>query len=147
MARFTLVVDASIGVKWFSELDESGVPQAVDILERMGQAGNKVIVPDLFFYEVSNALAHKKTLTKEDVQNAVSNMFSIGLQIIPANLHNLSQSAKLSRKFGITVYDACYLAAAAEYDCPLVTANPRHQKPGLGCEVIPIEEWKVTGMS
>ena len=109
----------------------------------MGKDGNTVIVPDLFFYEVTNALAHKKALAKEDVQNAVSHMFSIGLKVIPANLHILSQSANLSGKFGITVYDACYLSAAAEYNCPLVTANPRRQKPGLGCEVIPIEKWNI----
>jgi predicted nucleic acid-binding protein len=143
MARFSLVIDASVAVKWFSTLGEAGVPQAVSILENIGLNDINVLVPDLLFYELANAFLHKKALSQEEVQTALSNMFTLSLKIIPVGFKLLSTSTRLARQSGITVYDACYAAIAVDSGCPLVTANPRHQNKELGCQVIPIEEWKI----
>jgi len=142
MARLSLVIDASIVVKWFSSLEEANVSQAVDILDRRVKGEITLLVTNLLYYEVSNALVHKKALSNEKVQLSVASLFSLGMQTVHTDADLMVMSARLARQFSITVYDACYAALAQKYNCPLVTANPRHQMQTLGCQVIPIEEWK-----
>jgi predicted nucleic acid-binding protein len=142
MARLSLVIDASIAVKWYSAIGEKAIPQAVDILERISRNDICPIVPDLLYYEVTNALVHNKIISQEKMQTAVTNLFTLNLKTIPVDSSILATSIRLARRHDITIYDACYAVIAADYDCPLVTANPRHQKQELGCRVIPIEQWR-----
>ena len=142
MARQTLVLDASVGVKWFSAKGEAALQHALAIRDAHIARQTLIMVPDLFYYEVANAIVHKKFIPTEAVQSAVANLFALGLSAVSVDSELLAASVKLSRQSDITVYDACYAALAQKYDCPLVTANPRHQGQDLGCQVIPIEEWQ-----
>ena len=142
MARQTLVLDASVGVKWFSDKGEASLRQTLAIRDAHITQQLVIVVPDLFYYEVINAIVHKKFIPTEAVQLAASKIFALELSTVYIDADLMSASVKLARQFGITVYDACYAALAQKYDCPLVTANPRHQVQTLGCQVIPIEEWK-----
>jgi len=142
MAQRSLVIDASIVVKWFSASGEESVPQAVDILERHVGGGLKIVVPDLLYYEVANALVHKKSLTEDKISLALKSLFDLDLETVAISAALMVLSIELARKSGITVYDACYAAIAKDTGTPLVTANPRHQNNALSCEVIPIEKWR-----
>jgi predicted nucleic acid-binding protein len=145
MARQTLVLDASIGVKWFSPYNESALLQALAIRDAHVVETVLITVPDLFYYEVANAIVYKKLFPVETIQSAVAAMFALNLETVQINSDLLMKSVKLSRQFDISIYDACYAVAAIEKQCPLVTANPRHQGHKLGCRVIPIEKWKMEG--
>jgi len=129
-------------VKWFSAKDEASLAQALAIRDAHIDGDALIVVPDLFFYEVANAIAQKKSIPSEAVQAAVANMFALGLTTVSVDSELLDASVTLSRQLNITVYDSIYIAAAVKHDYPLVTANPRHQKEGLGCKVIPVEEWR-----
>jgi predicted nucleic acid-binding protein len=142
MARYALVLDASVGVKWFSAKGEALLRQALAIRDAHITQQLLIVVPDLFYYEVINAIVHKKFIPTDAVQLAISNIFALELSTVSIDTDLMAVSVKLSRQFNITVYDACYAALAQRYNCPLVTANPRHQGQTLGCQVIPIEEWK-----
>lgn len=142
MARQALVLDASVGVKWFSDKGEAALRHALAIRDAHMAQETMVVVPDLFYYEVSNAIIHKKHIPTGAAQSAVSALFALALHTIPINADILASSVKLSRQFHITVYDACYIAVALSSNCPLVTANPRHQRQVFGCKVIPIEQWQ-----
>ena len=141
MARPTLVLDASVGVKWFSPRDEQALKQALAIRDAHVSEHILVIVPDLFYYEVTNALVQKKFFSTGAVRSAGSSLFNLGLSTVNLNNTLLDNAIRISRQSAITVYDAIYAAVAIERDAPLVTANPRHQHPELGCRVIPVEEW------
>jgi len=142
MARQALVLDASVGVKWFSAKAEQSLRQALQIRDGHVAGDLQVLVPDLFYYEVANAIVHKKHIPADAVQSAVASLFALGLQTASVETALLETSTGLARKFDITVYDACYVALAKQAECPLVTANPRHQGRQVGCQVIPIEEWQ-----
>ena len=142
MAQRSLVVDASVAVKWYSAFGEPGISEAVDIMERHVKGELDLVVPDLLFYEVANALVHKKPLSEEKVKMAISSLFALHMHIAPVHTDLMTLSIKLARHGNITVYDACYAAVAQKFDLPLVTANPRHQGKSLGCKVILIEEWR-----
>ncbi len=142
MARQSLVLDASVGVKWFSARDEASLAQALAIRDAHIDGDALIVVPDLFFYEVANAIAQKKSIPLEAVQPAVANMFALGVTAVSIDCELLDASVMLSRQLNITVYDSIYIAVALKHDYPLVTANPRHQKEGLGCKVIAVEKWR-----
>ncbi len=142
MAGQSLVIDASVGVKWFSARNEESLPQALAIRDAHIAGHISVLVPDLFFYEVANAIVQKKFMPYPTVQAAVESLFALGVNTVLLNSDLLFASASLSRQVNITVYDACYIAVAQKHDCPLVTANPRHQKQLPDCEVIPLEYWR-----
>ena len=142
MAREALVLDASVGVKWFSRQDESDLERALDIRSAHLSGRTSVLVPDLFYHEVTNAIAHKHFFSVQALQRAVSSLFRLSLQTVPVQASLLASAVEISRRHNITIYDAAYVAVATQEGCPLVTANPRHQGRALGCEVIPISEWK-----
>jgi len=142
MARPSLVLDASVGVKWFSARDEASLAQALAIRDAHIDGQALIVVPDLFFYEVANAITQKKSIPPEAVQSAVANMFVLGVTAISIDRELLDAAVMLSRRLDITVYDSIYIAVALKRHCPLVTANPRHQRQGLDCEVIPVEKWR-----
>jgi len=142
VARPSLVLDASVGVKWFSARDEASLAQALAIRDAHIHGAALIVVPDLFFYEVANAIVQKEFIPPEAVQSAVVNMFALGMTAVSIDPQLLDASVTLSRQLNITVYDSIYIAVALRRDCPLVTANPRHQKQGLTSEVIPLEHWR-----
>jgi len=142
VARQSLVLDASVGVKWFSARDEASLTQALAIRDAHTEGHAVIVVPDLFFYEVANAIAQKKFIPPEAVQSAIANMFALGVTAISIDHELLDASVTLSRELNITVYDSIYVAVASKHNYPLVTANPRHQKQGVRCEVIPVEQWR-----
>ena len=135
------MVDASVGVKWFSDRDEDSLAQAFSIRDRHVAGDLLVVVPELFLYEVANALVHKPHIPVEALELVIEDMFDLGLETTALDVELLRTSLKLSRQLDITVYDACYAALARQRGCPLVTANPRHQGRDLGCYVIPIKAW------
>ncbi len=144
MARAALVLDASVGVKWFASTGEDNLIEALDIRRAHIEGKAFIAVPDLFYYEVANALTYKKALPLDEIELAIASLFDVSLQseILEAELAR--DSVKLARRLGLTVYDACYAVIAAKKSCPLVTANPRHQGKArqLGCRVIPLKDWK-----
>lgn len=142
MARIALVLDASVGVKWFSTKDELALGKALAIRDAHISQAILLMVPDLFYYEVTNAVVHKKFFSLDKVRAVASALFSLNLQTVSVNTNLMSNAVTISRESGITIYDSCYIAVARDYRCPLVTANQRHQKQQLDCKVIPIEEWE-----
>jgi predicted nucleic acid-binding protein len=141
MARPTLVLDASVGVKWFSAAGESYVPQARAIMQAHADGEVDLIVPDIFFHDICNALVYKKIIPLSLVEESLSTLFDLSLTVLNVNQKFLYAAARLARQAGITEYDACYAVAAVENHCPLVTANPRHQNSKSGCRTIFIEQW------
>jgi len=141
VAQQSLVLDASVGVKWFSAKDEASLAQALAIRDAHIDGHALIVVPDLFFYEVANAIAQKKFIPLEALRSAAANMFALGVTAISIDSELLDASVALSRELNITVYDSIYIAVALKHDYPLVTANPHHQKQGSGCEIIPVEKW------
>jgi predicted nucleic acid-binding protein len=145
MARQTLVLDASVGVKWFVAAGEDYVAQARAIMKAHVNDEISIIVPELFFHEISNALVNKKTIPVNLIEESAAILFDLGLHVLTINEERLRTAIQIARKAGVTEYNASYAAAAMENGCPLVTANPRHHKPELGCQIIPIDQWKQEG--
>jgi predicted nucleic acid-binding protein len=118
----SLVVDASVGVKWL--LDE---PQS-DLAERLLVSATALIAPELFAIEVASVLT--KRLRRGATGGGIADYAALQLQKILATgvttepvTHLLDRMIAISRRLNHNLYDCAYLALAEERRSPLVTAD------------------------
>ena len=117
----TLVVDASVALKWF--VDEDGSPRAVSLLS----SGEPMIAPDLVVAEVCNAAW--KSLRRREIDAAQFDEIAANVSRAFARLVSLDQlirrAAVLAREMDHPIYDCLYLALAEAEDVAMVTADQR----------------------
>jgi len=117
----TIVVDASVGVKWV--LPETGSEGAAAIRT----ADDDLIAPSLAYAEIGNAIWRAVVRgdvpaaeARRDLKVAVSHY----RRIIP--LAELADRAlELATRLRHPIYDCFYLALAERERCPLITADGR----------------------
>jgi len=123
MERETLVLDASVVIKWFTQ--EENREKAINLREKFINDEIEIIVPDLIFYEISNALRFNPNFSINDVQDAINSIFGIGIDItIPLSI-TFEKAIEISFSKNITLYDAFYEALALELNGSFVTADKK----------------------
>jgi len=117
-----LVIDASVGVKWFVPETHSG---EADML--LGD-GFRRHVPVLFFTEVAQTLWKKirlrRELSDENGREICRRLLLMPLEVHPTDFV-LEMAFGIALDTGRTVYDSIYLATARAMNCELVTADLR----------------------
>ena len=115
------VIDACVAIKWF--LPERGHEIAGEILKNH----NNMIAPDLFFIEMDAIITKKvrqRFVDLEDAKKMHEETRNFPIKIIPYSM--ISDIAfDLSSGLSITLYDACYLATAIEFDQKIYTSDKR----------------------
>lgn len=118
------VLDASVAAKWFLP-DEALATEARDVLHAIGDDPRAFIVPELFMNELLAVLARMPGVTAADVAEAISLVESLGLHRV-ANGHDLlATAAELSVDWGLSGYDATYVALARLVRGTWLTADRR----------------------
>jgi predicted nucleic acid-binding protein len=116
----TLVIDASIAVKWVVE--EEGTAEALRLLNR-----SRLIAPELLLAECANILwkkVRRDELSNEEALLAARLLQSADLEL--TSTRSLMEPAtRIAIELDHPAYDCIYLALAAERDCPFVTADER----------------------
>jgi predicted nucleic acid-binding protein len=117
----TLVVDASVALKWF--VDEPGSARAVDLLS----SGEPMIAPELVLAEVCKA--GWKSLRRREIDGAQLDEIATDLARAFARLVSLDQlilrAAAIARELDHPVYGCLYMALVEAEDAPMVTADRR----------------------
>jgi len=116
----TLVVDASIAVRWVVE--EEGTPQAL-----MLRRGAKLIAPELLVAECANILwkkVQRDELSKEEALLAARLLQAAEIELAPTR-SLLEAATRIAIDLDHPAYDCLYLALAVESDCRFVTADER----------------------
>ena len=116
----TLVIDASIAIKWVVE--EDGTELALALRQHA-----RLVAPDLIIPECSNILwkkVQRKELSKDEALIAARLLQSAEMELVPARA--LMESAtRLAIELDHPAYDCIYLALAVEIGCRFVTADER----------------------
>ncbi len=120
-----IVVDTSVLIKWVKTRDEDLTREARALLADVETRSLEVHVPALLLYEVGNILVVKTRLDVSALDDVLSSLENLPFRVAPPAAPLLKRAARLGRRFGITFYDASFLALAVEIDCPLVTADGR----------------------
>jgi predicted nucleic acid-binding protein len=117
----TVVVDASVALKWF--VNEDGSDRAVSLLN----SGAPMIAPDLVLAEVCNAAW--KSLRRREIDPAQLNQIAIDVagpfQRLVSLDHLLRRAVAIAGELDHPVYDCLYLALVEAEDAPLITADRR----------------------
>ena len=116
----TIVVDASVAVKWV--LREIGSDAADALLDHDG-----LIAPSIWPAEAMNALwrrARMAEITAKEASERLSELQNAPVPSVASQPH-LHQALKLATEIGHPVYDCVYLALAVHHETHVVTADRR----------------------
>ena len=117
------VLDTSVLVKWFKRREEALLEEAQYIKELYLEGRVVLALPVLVIYEMGNILCLKTDLSDEGVREVIENLWNAGFDLIDP-LPVLSRAAaELSRRHGITFYDACFPALARHLGYLFITAD------------------------
>ena len=116
-----LVLDASVAVKWFNV--EPLREKALIIRDRYVNGEIELIAPDLLYYEVANALRYNPRFGIEEVKSALKALEDLSIITYDFEGELREKAVELAYRFGITIYDAAYVALAVIRNAPLYTAD------------------------
>ena len=121
MEKETLVLDASVIVKWFCEEEYTDI--ALRLRDRFFVGELTIVVPELMFYEVSNAMRYNGVLSMSEKLGVIDDLFSIGFDVVTASEEILSGAMNSALETNTTIYDNIYLAVGRSKRCRLITAD------------------------
>jgi len=117
------VLDTSVVLKWFSEFGENDLSQAIQLRQALLDGSVRFTVPELLFYELSNALRYNPSLSSKDVQEALDSVIDMGLVVKGVDKRVMAEAISIAFKYGVTVYDAYFLALSRIERKPLIIAD------------------------
>lgn len=121
----TLVVDASVALRWVFNDEQSEAGDAV--FRQIDRDGAHA--PALFPIEVGNALTvglRRQRITDADLFKGIAIIQSLPIAFDDVDAHRvLHDVAQLARQFELSVYDAMYLELAMRLNLPLATFDER----------------------
>ena len=121
-----LVVDASVALAWALPDESSAYADAVlSAVERDG-----LRVPELWAREIANGLAvayRRQRITPADEAaflKALSRL-RIDVEVPTSPVTSIRAGTAAAMRYGLTAYDAAYVALAEELNAPLITRDRR----------------------
>lgn len=117
------VVDSSVVAKWF--LAESDSSQAQRLIAEVAGAGERLIVLDLAFPEVANAIwkrLRQRLITMSEAEDCLQDLSKSPVHIEPA-MRFLSPALKIAAQYDRAIYDALFVALAQDLGLRGVTAD------------------------
>lgn len=122
----TVIVDASIVLKWVLQEPDSHIAEA--LLAEWIDKETIILAPALLVYELTNSLyrkASKGEITFEEVELSLRKILLTGLELDFSEDPNLSLKAvELAKRFDLpATYDSHYLALAQREGCELWTTD------------------------
>lgn len=127
-----LVLDASVGVKWFKP--EGGQEAALAVLEAALAGHRTVIVPVHFAHEVLSVV--RRRYGAEDMIAAWQNVLDAGITLVPLSDDVVREAAAQCAALRCTFYDALAPAVASLLGATLVSADARAHSTFPGVELI-----------
>ena len=132
----SFVVDASVGFAWV--YPGQATPETDQLLSDVA-AGTTVIVPALWYLEMSNVLLtaqRRHRLTAVQRQAALEKLTALQFTVDEEGArHAFGKISELAEKFGLTIYDATYLELALRRSLPLATRDGALKTAAKQCGV------------
>jgi predicted nucleic acid-binding protein len=120
-----LVIDASVLIKFY--IPEFLSDRAQSILDSVKQGQVTLFAPDLVYSEAGNVLwkkHHLKELTRTEVEEISDALILLPLRI-ESSKNLLPLAVQIEMAYGVTVYDAMYVALSRIHETKMITADKR----------------------
>ena len=118
-----LVVDSSVVAKWI--LPEADSAKAQQLIGQAAARGERLIVLDLVFPEVANAIwkRHRQQLIDlSEARNLLTALVRSPVAVEPA-VSLLASAFEIATKYDRAVYDALFVALTRQRNVPGITAD------------------------
>ncbi len=139
MEKKTLVLDASVVVKWYCEEKDSD--KALEIRERYRRHKVNIIVPDLLFYEVINAIRFNLEIIEETKKRIAKNLLAIGFDTVIPSRNQYVEALSFALKKDLTIYDSIYYVIAKDADAVYVTADKNFWSKTKNRAIVLLGKW------
>jgi predicted nucleic acid-binding protein len=121
MSGSPIVLDASVAIALIRR--EPAVPAIAEVLKSSARGAAQLLVPDAFWLEVVNVLIRRYGLPPIKVVEALREMDDLGIATVRMDRPLLLVAIDLQARFGLSAYDAAYLALAETEDARLLTLD------------------------
>lgn len=128
-----VVLDASVGVKWFRV--ESGRDEARALIRAQAGGELSLAVDTLFLYEVVSAAARDGG--PEAMARVWADLESLDLAVVPPSTDLVAAAAQQREALGCSPYDAFAPGLASLLRAPLISADERAHGSYPGVRLIP----------
>ncbi|MBN2373216.1 type II toxin-antitoxin system VapC family toxin [bacterium] len=122
------VLDTSVVVKWFSESDEDDLKASLNLRHQILERKCSIVVPDLLFYEIANALRYNPSFTEDDIKKAVNTLFDMDFDVKNIDPVAMELAIEIAVRNDVTIYDACFLALSELEKISFITADYKFLK-------------------
>lgn len=113
-----IIVDTSVVAKWFFPEKDSAAALSLLKEEILG-------APDLLLYEFSNVLATHSPLSETEAQELLTLLYRFKLQFFILPQDGQLRVIALCKRYGITAYDASFIALAEVLKTDFITADQK----------------------
>lgn len=142
----SLVVDASVGMKWVLPEPDSWMAHA------LAMSGEKLLVPDFWLNEACNVLwvqVRKSILTPDEVREALATLRTTIQPTPTADLDLHSAALEIGLSAGHSPYDTLYVAFALAIGAERIVVADRqftnamraHPDRAIAEMLMPLEDW------
>ena len=132
----SFVVDASVGFAWVYQ--GQATPETDHLLNEVA-AGATVIVPALWYLEMSNVLLiaqRRHRLTALQRKAALEKLTAMQFTADEEGTHRaFGRTSELAEKYGLTIYDATYLELALRRSLPLASRDETLRNAAKQCRI------------
>lgn len=121
-------------------LDEPAGLRVEQILRDLVSSDRPILVPAHFWLEIVNVIGRRTPESGKRVLAAIHRLDLFGLQTMEVDRPLLFQVIDRVERFGLSSYDAAYLALAESLDADLLTLD-RQLAIAAGSRAITFDEW------
>lgn len=122
-----IVIDASVAVKLLLT-HEKGHIQATVLLKNHISHKEEILVPELLFYEVANALATKSSISQRSLSLSLTKINKFRFSVYHSTPEEVKIASKLAKRDKTSVYDMLYAVVAKNHKVKLITADEQFIK-------------------
>lgn len=140
MEKKTLILDASVIIKWYFEEQDS--EKAIRIRDLYRNYIIEIIVPDLLYYEITNAIRFNRNITAREKIRIIKNLFEINLETKVLDTQDFIDALNSADKYDTTIYDTIYYILAKKLNGKYITADQDFYSKVNDKNVELLENWK-----
>jgi predicted nucleic acid-binding protein len=118
----SVLLDSSVVLKWFRR-SECWREEAIFLRQEYLNGRLRIYVPSLLILEIANVLRYKPDMASVQVQTALRSLFDLQLEIIDLTQEAIIKAIDLAYSWGLTIYDATFVAIAINMNIPFITAD------------------------
>ena len=135
-----IVVDTSVIVKWLATDNELYVNKAQQLLKDAIKGKITLLAPSLARYELGNSIVKRK-MELPFAFDALATSYKAPVNFINETEDLALLTYRIAHEYGITYYDASFIALAREEGDVLITDNPKHQAKIKEVKVVALKDY------